>query len=151
MKTIAAFILLFNFSAQANSGLTCFTAVNPAAIQAQQEDQDVIHTGKSAELLISGASTGQMKILTDLNAEINILAFLNPAIESELPAFSVECDGGFMTVQQDRSDLVIANSNLIRGQIISDFEGCNNAKVQFKDLVFKQVTCQPGQDIEFGQ
>ncbi len=131
----------------------CYTATNPQVIRASSEEGKDKWKVKSANVVLetakdqyatSGEHTdARMALRTVGGPVIEIWSIMDPQLRTTLPTYSVECDGGRMTVVKMKNGTVIANSERIRGEYkTAEGEGCNNANVSFKNLAFKQVTCK---------
>ena len=150
-----AIILLLATSSFATLSKACYTATNPHVIRAASEDGKQTWSAKSANVILETAkdqyaSSGEhtdarMVVRTQNGPKIEIWSFMDPQLRTTLPTYSVECDGGRMTVVKMKNGTVIANSDRIRGDYKTaqgEGEGCNNANVSFKNLSFKQITCK---------
>jgi hypothetical protein len=154
MKVFAALLLVLASSTTfaAVKEQACYKAANPSEIKAENIDTGAKSVGKRAMLKLSTetdqySSTGQAKlgklrVVTTDESRIMVWSLINPGLKTKVPTYSVECDGGSMTVKKIDSETLLLNSDYIAGEVTNAAEGCNNARLEFKDLVVKKTECK---------
>lgn len=157
-STLALALILVSSSAFAMSekDISCYSAQNPGAIMVEPLDGNPeMSIGVEADMRVatqvyskqedghnSELRTANLKVRTNLEWKVDVGAFLNDAFKANAPTYSVECDGGSMTLKELADGTLLLNSDYIAGEMTRLDEGCSSAKLQFKDLVMKKSVCK---------
>lgn len=140
----------------------CYKAVNPEVISVevfpQEHEETIKSTGKRATLALSTLETqmsesgvrpekytskiGFLRAVTDNETRVKVWSNMNEGLKTKLPTYSVDCDGGSMTVEKAKNGALVLNSNYIAGEAKTMDEGCASASLTFKNLVVKPISCK---------
>ncbi len=81
-----------------------------------------------------------MKVDTSDKKVVDVWAIFAGTKES-VATYGVECDGGGVTLRTVDKKTLVANSDYLRGEVAGAEEGCSNANLTLKNVIFKKTKC----------